>query len=54
MEAKLIGYLKKTLSTEDHRKKADALSLEISLVTGEQYGKFLRDNEQSTKKVMGW
>jgi tripartite-type tricarboxylate transporter receptor subunit TctC len=54
VEAKLIGYLQKTLSTEYHRKKADTLSLEISLVTGEQYRKFLRDNEQSTKKVMGW
>ncbi len=46
--------LEKTLSSEEHRKKADALSLEISLVAGEQYRKFLRDNEQSTKKLMGW
>jgi putative tricarboxylic transport membrane protein len=54
VEAKLIGSLEKTLSSEEHRKKADALSLEISLVAGEQYRKFLRDNEQSTKKLMGW
>jgi tripartite-type tricarboxylate transporter receptor subunit TctC len=54
VEAKLIGYLEKTLSSEEHRKKADALSLDISVVAGEQYRKFLSDNEQSTKKLMGW
>jgi len=54
VEAKLIGYLEKTLSSKEHQKKADALSLETSLVAGDQYRKFLRDNEQSTKKLMGW
>ena len=52
--AKLIGYLEKTLSSKEHQQKAEALSLEPSVIGGEQYRKFLRDNEQSTKKLMGW
>jgi tripartite-type tricarboxylate transporter receptor subunit TctC len=54
VEAKLIGYLDKTLSSKEHQQKAEALSLEPSVIGGEQYRKFLRDNEQSTKKLMGW
>ena len=54
VEAKLIGYLEKTLSSKEHQQKAEALSLEPSVIGGEQYRKFLRDNEQSTKKLMGW
>jgi tripartite-type tricarboxylate transporter receptor subunit TctC len=54
VEAKLIAYLEKTLSSKEHQQKAEALSLEPSVIGGEQYRKFLRDNEQSTKKLMGW
>jgi tripartite-type tricarboxylate transporter receptor subunit TctC len=54
VEAKLIGYLEKTLSSKEHQQKAEALSLEPSVIGGQQYRKFLRDNEQSTKKLMGW
>jgi tripartite-type tricarboxylate transporter receptor subunit TctC len=54
IEAKLIGYLDKTLSSKEHQQKAEALSLEPSVIGGEQYRKFLRDNEQSTRKLMGW
>ena len=54
VEAKLIGYLEKTLSSKEHQQKAETLSLEPSVIGGEQYRKFLRDNEQSTKKLMGW
>ncbi len=54
VEAKLMGYLEKTLSSKEHQQKAEALSLEPSVIGGEQYRKFLRDNEQSTKKLMGW
>lgn len=54
IEAKLIAYLEKTLSAAEHRQKADKLSLEISLIAGDKYRQFLRDNEQSTKKLMGW
>ena len=54
VEAKLIGFLEKTLSSKEHQQKAEVLSLEPSVIGGEQYRKFLRDNEQSTKKLMGW
>lgn len=54
VEAKLISFLEKTLSSPEHQKKAEGLSLEPSVIGGEQYRKFLRDNEQSTKKLMGW
>ena len=54
VEAKLISYLEKTLSTKEHQQKAEALSLEPSVIGGEQYLKFLRDNEKSTKTLMGW
>lgn len=54
VEARLIDYLHKTLSSKEHQQKAEALSLEPSVIGGEQYRKFLRDNEQSTKKLMGW
>ena len=52
--AKLIGALQKILSSNEHRKRADVLSLEISLIAGDEYRKFLRANEQSTKTLMGW
>ena len=54
VEAKLIGFLEKTLSSKEHQQKAEVLSLEPSVIGGEAYRKFLRDNEQSTKKLMGW
>jgi tripartite-type tricarboxylate transporter receptor subunit TctC len=54
VEAKLIGYLEKTLSSKEHQQKAETLSLEPSVIGGDNYRKFLRDNEQSTKKLMGW
>jgi tripartite-type tricarboxylate transporter receptor subunit TctC len=54
VDAKLISFLEKTLSSPEHQKKAEALSLEPSIIGGEQYRKFLRDNEQSTRKLMGW
>lgn len=54
VEAKLLEALKKTLMTADHQKKAEALSLETSVITGADYGKFLKENEVSTRKLMGW
>jgi tripartite-type tricarboxylate transporter receptor subunit TctC len=54
VEARLIGYLEKTLSSKEHQQKAEALSLEPSVIGGEQYRKFLRDNEESTRRLMGW
>jgi tripartite-type tricarboxylate transporter receptor subunit TctC len=54
VQARLIGFLEKTLSSKEHQQKAEALSLEPSVIGGEEYRKFLRDNEQSTRKLMGW
>jgi tripartite-type tricarboxylate transporter receptor subunit TctC len=54
VEAKLIDALKTTLTAAEHRKKAEALSLEPSVIIGADYARFLKDNEQSIKKLMGW
>ena len=54
VEAKLTAALEKTLSSREHQQKAEALSLEPLVIKGEQYRKFLKDNEQSTKTLMGW
>ncbi len=54
IEAKLIGALQKILTSKEHQKRADGLSLEISLIAGSDYRKFLKTNELSTKKLMGW
>ena len=34
--------------------KAEQLSLEPRVIKGDDYKKFLKDNEASTKKLMGW
>jgi len=54
VEAKLVAALEKTLTSRDHQQKAEQLSLEPRVMKGEEYKKFLKDNEQSTKKLMGW
>jgi putative tricarboxylic transport membrane protein len=54
VEAKLTEALEKTLSSRDHRQRAEALSLEPLVIKGEAYRQFLKDNEQSTKTLMGW
>ncbi len=54
VEAKLTEALEKTLSSRDHRQRAETLSLEPLVIKGEAYRKFLKDNEQSTKTLMGW
>lgn len=54
VEAKLTAALEKTLSSKEHQQKAEQLSLEPLLIKGEAYRKFLKDNEQDTKKLMGW
>ena len=54
VEAKLIGALKQTLNTDDHKKKADVLALETSVIVGADYSKFLKESELATKKLMGW
>ena len=53
-EATLSAALEKTLNSKEHQQKAEQLSLEPLVMKGDQYRKFLKDNEQSTKKLMGW
>ena len=53
-ETKLIEALEKVLSSPDHRKKAEDLSLQPEVIKGAAYVKFLKENELSTKKLMGW
>jgi tripartite-type tricarboxylate transporter receptor subunit TctC len=54
VEATLIAALEKTLTSKEHQQKAEQLSLEPKVIKGEEYKKFLKENEQSTKKLMGW
>jgi tripartite-type tricarboxylate transporter receptor subunit TctC len=50
----LIGMLEKAINLPEHKQKAEALSLEPRVIKGDEYRKFLKDNEQATKKLMGW
>jgi tripartite-type tricarboxylate transporter receptor subunit TctC len=54
VEKALIGFLEKTISSADHKAKAEALSLEPRVIAGADYRKFLKENEQATKKLMNW
>ena len=54
VEAVLTAALEKTLSSGEHQQKAEQLSLEPLVIKGEQYRKFLKDNELDTRKLMGW
>lgn len=53
-EAKLVASLEKVLQSPEHRAKAEGLSLQPEVIKGAAYVKFLKDNELSTKKLMGW
>jgi tripartite-type tricarboxylate transporter receptor subunit TctC len=50
----LTAALEKTLLSSEHQQKAKALSLEPRIIKGDDYRKFLKDNEVSTKTLMGW
>ncbi len=54
VQEKLTAALEKTLNSAEHRQKARALSLEPRVIKGDAYRKFLKDNEVSTKTLMGW
>lgn len=54
VEEALIAFLEKTISSPEHRAKAERLSLEPRVVKGAEYRKFLKDSEQATKKLMKW
>jgi putative tricarboxylic transport membrane protein len=42
------------MRSKQHKAKAEALALDPQIIKGEDYRKFLKDNEQATKKLMGW
>jgi tripartite-type tricarboxylate transporter receptor subunit TctC len=54
VESALIGYLEKVVTSKEHQAKAAALSLDPRVIKGADYRKFLKDNEQATKTLMGW
>ena len=54
VEAALIGVLEKTISSKEHREKAEKLALDPQIIKGEAYRKYLKDNEQATKQMMNW
>jgi tripartite-type tricarboxylate transporter receptor subunit TctC len=54
VEAVLIAALDKTISSPEHREKAEKLSLDPRVIKGAEYRKFLKDNEQATKRLMKW
>ena len=54
VQEKLTAALEKTLNSAEHQQKARALSLEPRVIKGDAYRKFLKDNEVSTKTLMGW
>ncbi len=50
----LIAALEKTIGSTEHKKKAEALSLDPDPIKGDAYRKFLKDNEMATKTLMKW
>ena len=54
VEAKLTAALDTVLSSREHQGKAEALSLQPQSIKGADYLKFLKDNEVSTRRLMGW
>jgi tripartite-type tricarboxylate transporter receptor subunit TctC len=54
IEARLVAALDKLLASPEHRAKAEALSLQPAAIKGEAYRTFLKENEVSTRKLMGW
>ena len=54
VEAALIAVLEKTIGSAEHKAKAEALSLDPKIIKGAAYTKFLKENEQATKKLMNW
>ena len=46
--------MKVATNNDGDKKKAEALSLDPDPIKGDAYRKFLKDNEQATKKLMNW
>lgn len=54
IEEKLVGWLEKVIGSKEHQQKAVALFLEPQVIRSADYRKFLKDNEQTVKNLMGW
>ena len=54
VEAKLVAALEKVILSKEHQQKAETLFLEPRVIRAADYKKFLKDNEQDIKKLMGW
>jgi tripartite-type tricarboxylate transporter receptor subunit TctC len=54
VEAKLVGWLEKVISSKEHQQKATGLFLQPQVIRAADYKKFLKNNEQDIKKLMGW
>jgi tripartite-type tricarboxylate transporter receptor subunit TctC len=54
VSTKLIAALEKVIGSKEHQEKAEKLSLQPMVIRGDDYRKFLKDNEIATKKLMGW
>jgi tripartite-type tricarboxylate transporter receptor subunit TctC len=54
VEARLTEALERVLSSKDHRDRAEQLALQPEIIKGGAYRKFLKDNEQATRQLMGW
>jgi len=50
----LTAALEKTLNSSEHQQQARQSSLEPRVIKGDAYRSFLKDNEVSTKTLMGW
>lgn len=53
-ETRLTAALGQVINSREHQKRAEQLSLEPLVIQGEEYRKFLKDNELATKKLMKW
>lgn len=50
----LEDALTKAMQSPEHIQKAKELSLSLDIIKGDAYLKFLKDQEQSNKELMGW
>jgi tripartite-type tricarboxylate transporter receptor subunit TctC len=53
-ETRLVAGLGQVINSKAHQQRAEQLSLEPLVIQGEDYRKFLKDNELATKKLMKW
>ena len=54
VQKKLLTALETTISSKEHRAKAEKLSLSPEIVKGDAYRNFLKKTEQEIKQLMDW